>query len=346
MMNGLDYLGMGHPKWPTDLTIQSTPKGWAIGVFDTTFGDVLPALQKHLASGKFPAARIQLWYDSSHCLCPIDIIQARAPLYEKLAKQFPAVKIYLSHSCEYKDSNADSVKKRTDLLQKLAPSCIPVNTIWAGPGSAGVMQETHDCGGKISGLTRLHSTDGANAPDLDMNAWQNRFSGAEIRFLWAYRFNAKGGDKDPNAPKDRFCFPDNRYIKGLIRMADSPGAPCSPKFKGKVQAIKEPMLWKVYAEDSPTQDIRSNKPCFICPSKAKQLSVIDFTGKEVSVLRWFGPFENGPLQRFYSGTGSNLYGYQIAAQAKKQSGSEWVWITDGKNFYGPINPAFRAGSFR
>ena len=354
-MLGQDYLGLAHPSFPVKQATELTPAGTAIGAFDDPFGDVIPALRTMLASGKFPAVRIHAHWDNGHKIVPLKKLKAKLPRYEKLAKDFPTVKVYVSHSCEYKESKVTEVQKRVDLVRKLCPSCIPVNACWTGATIPGVITETHGTKAKAK-AGDLVSTDGDNIFDIDAEAWVTKNARAEIIFLWGARYNlreaAKPDQKVPD-PKNRNAAPSGRYIQACIRLGSPKGTAPQPTFTGKITPVKDPILWKTFAEDdqepnpADPDDPRENRPVFICPSKAKSLDVVTFDGKSIGKIMLGGGFPPN-LSRYYSGGPGGIggYGAEIAQKALKSSGSEFVWLKDGKTFFGPVNPAFRQGYFR
>lgn len=361
MINGLDFLGLGSKHWQVDESIKAFPQGFALGAFDkNVFGDALPAIRKFLASGKVGALRVHLWYTSGHKLCPLSVIKERAPLYEKLSKDFPDVMIYLSHTCEFMGGTIAEVRQRVDLLKKLAPHCIPVNS--GAIRIVGVPNEYHaqnDDRNKLTGYKALRckagdlcSTDGKSAPQLNFTHWKAYQKQASINFAWASRFNLREEYDKPSdmpAPKDRKAYPDEMYIKAVAALFRDEGVAPPFKLSGKVINITNPSVLKTFAEDGLGEDVRSNKPLLISPAPTgKTLKVLACNGRQVAYFKYFGhyPTTKGQYQRHYSGTGSNLYGFQIANKAIKTSGSPFVWFTaDSKVFYGPVNPIFRKGYF-
>jgi hypothetical protein len=342
-MIGYDHLFLGHKLYPVSSVIKLTPAGSAIGFFDDVAGDPIPAFKKCLASGKFAAYRVHMHYSTNHKLIDAAQLKKRVPLYEKLAKKYPGIKIYISHTCEYSESNASEVAKRISIIQSLAPHCIPVNCRWQGAGTKNILEETHD----ISKGRKPHyivSTDGASITQIDADLYRRRFGDADIRFLWASLFNMRESDPSLPPPLKRTAIPSDKYIKAVIRLASPEGAPPKPEFKGKIIPIERPYLLKSFAEDGPGTDVRSNKPLLISHAKAEMLEVVTKDGKPIARFKRFGGYPPD-LHRHYSGTGSNLYGYEISAKAVKASNTEFVWIKDGSNFYGPVNCAFRRGYY-
>lgn len=342
-MLGLDYLGLGSKYWPLADSIKAFPKGWALGCFDSEFGDVSRALLDFLRRAhEVSAVRVHLFWDAAHKkLCPIEIIQKRAPFYASLAKKYPAIRFYISHTCEHNTTSVTALKNRTDLIKKLAPSCIPVNSRWKGATVKGVLTESHD----VTKTAKIISTDGIPSFDIDVKKYLANNSSAELCFLWAPLFNLREESDGPLIPpRRRKAKPSLKYMRAIVALSKDAGKPEKPLFKGKIVPIKKPLLYKTFAEDKEGVDVRANKPIFISTSKAKELVVVDWKGNSVAKFKYYGTYEK--LYRHYSGTGSNLYGYEIAEKARKQSGNPWCWIKDGGTYYGPFHPAFRKGYFR
>jgi hypothetical protein len=350
---GFDTLFLGHKLWPIQLTINQIPAGYALGFFDyiknSPIGDPIPNFKKLLAAKnsegkrKYPAYRVQMQYDTSHKLIDLSRLRERLPLYEKIAKENTDVIIYISHTCEYKSNNADEINKRVALIKSLAPSCIPVNSVWQGATPGSTLKETHILDGK-KGKNWLVSTDGVGAAQINMTEFHTNYADTVIRFLWAARFNFRDAETPTPEPVDRTAIPTKELFQAVVRLAEgiTVKAP-TPTFKGRVVAIKEPLLWKAWCEDFHGADNRKLKPMFACPSSTQLLSIVTYTGKEVCKIKKYGNL--GSMKRYYTGLVNSLWGYEIGEKAERMSGSEWVWVRDGNTYYGPINPAFRRGYF-
>lgn len=343
-MFGLDLLGLAHPKFSAQKAIQATPQGFAIGVFDSTFGDVLRSLRIMLRTGKYPACRVHLWWSNQHVICPLNVVKSRAPLYQKLAQEFPGVKFYLSHSCEYNERSLQNVKKRVALLRALAPSCIPVNSVWKGPTTHDAITEHH--GSKTRAKSgEIVSTDGESAYDLDVKKWIAANQKASIIFLWGLRFNLReipDPGQTPPPPKQRQAAPSLEYIKSVAELFCEPGNPPTPQFHSNFKPLKKPLLWKTHAEDSQgISDPRENMPIAILPFAAPYVDMVDATGDNLGRLIHGGTGPVAKTHRYYAGMkgGSNKYGYQIG---------RWIWLCDPTHSiaFGPVHATFRAGYFR
>jgi hypothetical protein len=59
-MRGFDYLGMQHPRWNCDASIEALPQGAALGTLHGSFGDRLDCIEKAYASTKVKLHRVHL----------------------------------------------------------------------------------------------------------------------------------------------------------------------------------------------------------------------------------------------------------------------------------------------
>ena len=215
-MIGADLLGLGHKLWPAKLTADILPPGIAIGAFDTTFGDVRRHLKTLLATGKFPIVRIHLWWDDAHRIVPLSVIRRRAPLWERLAKRYPNVRFYLSHSCEHNERDPQKIQARITLLRRLAPSCVPVNCIWKGRAIRGEINERHTSGSMVKG--QIVSNDGWEVHNVP--AFVNDHLGAELIFFWESWCNLRWpGDKKVD-PKKRTRAPGEKELRELASIVE------------------------------------------------------------------------------------------------------------------------------
>jgi len=347
-MIGLDLLGLASKKWKVGETLKALPQGIAIGLFaDDTFGPLaIPNTVKLLESGKVNSVRAQLHWDYGHKIVPMDKLRALLPKWESLAKKYPQVKFYLSHSCEYKESSVVEIKKRTSLVQQLAPSCISVQTPMKSPiiPDGGIVEVHGQQPGKAG---QLCSTDGEALFNMDAEKWNNASQYAAIRFAWGERCNGAEAHNTLK-PQQRTAFPDAKYLKSLLRLMAPKGIPPTPVFDAAaIVPVKKPLLMKSHAEDNPGDSVRDNRPLLMLKQKTPEVSIVTFDNKVIGKLKYFAPYPPD-LYRFYSGLPGaiNLYGYEIAEKAAQISGSEWCWVRQGKKYFGPIHFAFRVGYFQ
>jgi len=213
-------LGLGSKHWPMRRTIRMVPQGTPIGAFDTTFGPVLPNLKELITELNPTCIRIHLWWSYEHIICPLWVIEKRAPKYEELALQNPDLPIYLSHSCEHNEHKKRKVKKRITLLHELAPHCIPVNCIWRGAIVKNCVTEKHE-NSEFLKLPKpcITSNDGTELSESAMNRYiRSQKRRCEVVWLWNNAMNLR----DKNAswhppPKQRNRPPKRKDFKQLTR---------------------------------------------------------------------------------------------------------------------------------
>lgn len=209
-MIGFDLLGLADKRF--DIKPSDLPEGSAIGVFDDPFGHVLPKLKKLLDSGRFPICRIHAHWADNHTVVPISKLKKKLLKYEDLAKQYPEIKFYISHSCEYKESSAKKIRQRVDLIKQLAPSCFPVNSCSSGAVTPGISVERH---GDIAGGD-LVSMDGTDITQMNVKAWLKKNKSAKICFLWRTQFNGRNPGEAATPIKQRKHWPTKEQIKELV----------------------------------------------------------------------------------------------------------------------------------
>lgn len=353
-MFGLDYLAFAHKNFPWKKSIALLPPGWALGVFDDPFGPVVNRVRNALLQKEIPIVRIHAHYatkTSGKTLIPLDKLKKKLPKYEELAQEFKGrSRIYVSHSCEYESSDGSAIQQRVNLIRDLAPSCVPVNSVFRGATAPDVITERHGKDAKAK-QGEIISADGDNLYDLDVKKWIADNSKSLITFLWGYRFNMREIN-DPEqtipGPKDRKATPSPTYTKSIIKLADNIG---EPPVVLSAKPLPKGSIYKTHAEDEQdingTEKPRENRPVLILPFHSQAVKILTVNGILLGKLIRSGPDLNG-MGRYYSGLpgGINLYGVEIAEFAKKKSNSEFICFRCGDKVYGPIHPAFRAGAFR
>lgn len=348
-MQGLDLLALGHKNWPMQMTLETFPRGFALGFFsDDTFGpNALKNAIALAATGKVAAIRDQMHWSYGHKIVPMDKLKRELPIREALAQRL-GIPIYLSHSCEYREDNRSEIAARVKAIRQLAPSCIPVQTPMNSYVVPAEIVEVH--GQQPARAGQIASTDGEALFDMNANLWNILGANAIIRFAWGARFNGSEVMKDhgplPPGPQ-RKAFPDARYMMSLVELLQLKGIAPTPTFSGVIKPFKRPTLYKSHAEDNPGDSARDNRPLVILPKKTKDVKIVTFQGEPIGKFVYWDRYPGG-MHRFYSGLpgGVGLYGYEIAQKAKTRSGSEFVWFQQGDTFWGPVNPTNREGYFQ
>lgn len=333
-MKGLDLLGIAHKNWKIGPTLNAFPQGWALGAFARTFGDAMPHVRQFLDSGKVSAFRLQAWWDNAHRIADMKYLKKELPRWESLAKQYPHIPFYISHSCEYSEKNRKEVIRRVSLVQNLCPSCRVVQTPMHSPVVKDIgLVEWHGSKAKAK-AGEIASTDGNELQQMEAEGWMQKNAAAELVFGWGAEFNGRHAHTT-EPPLARDTFPSKKYVQGIVRMMRPKGLVPTPAFEAR--PIKGEELYKAYAEDQ-KNDPRSNKPVIMIPKKTASIDLVTFDNKVVTSFKLFPDSNPHKLERYYS---PGIWGFEIADQALQLSGSEFVYIKQGGNFIGPIHPAFR-----
>lgn len=368
---GLDILGLGNKNVDMKAVIKAFPEGWAIGVFAREFGDVIPNLRKLLDSGKVSAVRAQLWWGGQpHVIAPMKFLEKEAPRWEAIANEYPHIQFFVSHSCEYDEDRIPEIRKRVDLIQRLCPSCILVQSPMHSPIIKGVgLLEEH--GTKATTKAQIVSADGICSADINTPKWIRKHEGALIRFLHAPRFNLQHHVKPPKKlppAKVRKAIPSAEYITHIVRQAVPVPDYNTQTYFGPEKTIrpKKPNLWKTVAEDSNPGpnlvDPRGTKPMYFIERRKnkktgkwrespKFLEVVNRDGNVLGRLKLHLDEDEDPnrtTDRYYAGGKEAIghHGFQIADLAVMTSGSPYIGIKVGKRVHWPIHGAIRSPFFQ
>lgn len=324
MIYGLDLLGIA--KYPK-VALNCFPNGWALGAFSNTFGDARPAVEAIVKSGKCPRVRIQLLWKDSHKFSKRDFpeMQKEAKKWLPLVKKYPKVQWFFSGACEHVMSAKEALAM-CEMLQKTMPGCVIVNCILKTSSivkDKRFINEVHGTKAKPLKGESQFSFDGSPCVDADVETLKKRFIDSMTFFFWDSRFNGKWESSNTTPRPERKGWPDERYLKSIIALAQYPGKTSLPKG----------WLYKSHAENGGTNDPRAEKPVIIAPIIVPEICLIDSNGVTRARLKYYKPFSGGG-HRYYA----NKYGYEIANELLE------VWAGDKQ--YGVIHPAFRCGYFK
>jgi hypothetical protein len=322
MIFGLDTLGLA--KF-SDAAIRAIPEGIAVSAFAVTFGDAEKNVRKVCRTRKPVVVKIQLLWSDRHEFGDSDIpeIKRLAAKYEKVAKDFPKIKFYLSPFCEHKLSNPD---KYLDIVKQFAPSCTPLNTPWTGAISRKYLNEVHGDHAAPRG-EYLYSHDGWNSADVDVTSHKRKHAKAKIFWFWHPAFNGRLNSADPTPRPARKAWPTPDLIKSIWYLR-------RPKGKTKLTGNR---LWKSHADRHNTPpEPRAYKPVLIIPEEVSEVQLMQGT-KVIARLKYYGPFADG-RHRYYA----TDYGYKLSVKAGHKPCGLRV---EGK-IVGQVNPAFREGDYR
>lgn len=301
----------------------------AIGVLDGTFGDVAPALDKLLATGKVSMWRAHLingtcWRNR---VCekgeprPNDIpaMQKRAAKFEALYKKYPHIPYFLSPVLEHDEKDPRVVQNWVQKVREAAPNAGIVISAFSGATLPGIRVEKH--GNQAKG--DIISNDGESLFD----APPTYCSGAKtICFGWINRYNLRvTGEKTftpPSKRKHRASRDDVRQVTRILRPLTP--KPAAPKACKNTIDIVAPELWKTNAEDYGNGDARGNRPLLIGKTQTSRMTILAPDGREVGCTKYYGRYADTKLNRHYEGSCSGKSPVKLMDDAK----SEWMFLKD------------------
>lgn len=326
--------------------IEALPKGWGAGMFFKEFGPALPCFRDLAKTGKPSILRTQALWRSSHVYGAAEEKEALsiAPAWFDIARQFPAIEWQFSPFCEH-NRNLRDMQGTFKKLRALNPPANVrlVNSPWRGAIMPGERNELHGKGFRIPPGEYQTSLDGTRASNINMRKWVKDNQGARVIAVWDLLNNCNQQDQPKIDPKKRPVCADANYLRAQVAMLQNALIP-APKFSFPVKQLSGLQLYKIFGEDKfGKSDPRENRPATLTPFKSDMISVKASNGKEVAKFKRFpGDFAPG-VSRHYSGTGSKLYGYEIAERAIRAAGSPFIALCDGRSCLGPINSAIREG---
>lgn len=363
---GQDFLAAQYPRFNGTKALPYIASNSALGTLDNTFGTSTAPIRALLTSGKFSSYRVHLINGS--CIANgncgpyeplkdytlkafnralennnpkiISYLKDRTAIYCALQKDFPLVDFYISPVLEHRLS-VKAYRNAANAVKDTCPIVTLVNNPVTGNGERyrGALLESHDGFNKPRDIV---SFDGFDATDADIQKWMVSTKDSKISFIWSRVYNCR--NQGPwEDPRERTSCPKPRDFEMLAHITDFRGP--APSSTLKCAAFKSPSIWKPLAEDKGTGDIRANLPVAIVALSAADVTVSDYRGKPLGTLKYFGAYANG-LNRYYSGTGSKLSGYQFEKKAVKISSYPWTYLIQGKKCIGPFIGGRRGGAYR
>lgn len=270
-------------------------------------------------------------------------LRDRVQLYCHLFASYPSLSLEISPTLEH-NLSSKAFKRQALITRRNCPRAVIVNNPVTGvAASGGFTVERH--GAKVAGLRAPCnvSLDGDEAFDANVPAFLAQNPRC-TKYIWSLTYNGRLGKGAFVDPRKRTRWPTREQLRTLLGYARP--LPYSPLVEGCFP-VTRPRLWKVSADDHGGGDVRANKPLWISPARELFVDVVTAVGgKAVGSMVYFGAFDGGGY-RYYSGTGSNLYGVEMAERAVRLSGSPYVLIREpGGQCFGPLHPAYRWGYFR
>ena len=219
MLIGYDILGLAHPRFPWKRIRKMIPLGSALGVFDHPFGNVAPRLELFLTTNKFPAVRVQMFWDNHPAhqnLIPLAMLERKCKKFEIMARTYPEIKFFLSPTTEHAVGHIGPLRARMDVIRSVAPSCTPVNN--PRPGGVIMPHEMNEVHGTMTdpGVSYFFSFDGTDALEHPgpINL-MHQHSKASIRFFWTSSFNLREYNVPPPPIPERMVKTTRAEMRGL-----------------------------------------------------------------------------------------------------------------------------------
>lgn len=309
---GFDVLALAmiDPK----MVIDAADNDYALGVLDGTFGDIYPHLKIVLDSGKFTYVRLHLWDHTCYRgnKCPNSPwrpnsdgpIQARAAKFAQFMAHYPNIGYGLSPALEHDQKDSRVVNHWFDIIRGAAPKAELICSAFTGYCPSGVQIEKHGNTAKGS----IVSNDGASL--FDSNSIIYRTNGQQTVLGWFYECNLRfAGEKTFTDPLKRSCRPTYELFAQAKLVLRAPVDPAPfPKDCQIKRDIEAPEILKTNAESYCQGDVRDNRPLYITTIKGaagQRLSIYSPKNTRIGCLRYYGPYTNPKLSRWYSGTCSS-----------------------------------------
>ncbi len=351
MRIGGDFLGGAFFE---KAAIQASEPGDVFGIMPETFKgkrkDGWKTVEKFGASKKFFEGVVHLTpFDGSHAY-PIAknkaLLIKNTKRMEALANKYPLQIWIISPFCEHNHPRS-VMEPLFNELRRYAPSCQFYNSIWKGQVVPGVMTEIHI--EKSSGLRPEPSGEyviafdgfGGNGkgdfPDADIDKILAHYPRARHARYWNGRCNGKFSPAEKNAPppNSRKHWPNVQYLKGhRDQLLAREGRTTYPNDK----------LYKPFADDH-GEGGKDNKAMVIIPNGGENAAdVFDSKGKRIDSMPRLKPdHSNDPKGRRYY---SKKYATEVAAIARKNTGSNLITIKSGKVTLPPTDGRKRSGKFK
>lgn len=350
-----DYLGLFSKHWNIKDTVRTHREGWGFGCFDggpqswpENFGNRIDNVKAILDTGA-PLFRLQAWWSKgSHKIAPLEALKRRLPFWARFAEAWPNVDFLMSPTCEYSpNTTREELIQRVKLIKQVAPRWkVVLSPMGRAVTIPGYIVERHGPGG--CGKGEASSWDGQSCYDYDVAAWKRKTRQAVYRMWWGLRDNLAESIKDKNDKPifipcpNRTATPNDSYHESVNVFSDPvEPEPVSPFPPGTVRKFSKPRLYKTHAEDMSGDGPRDNRPLIIVEAFDSHANVVACNGVSITTFPRFNDTKPHQLERYYSGLGNKLWGWQIANIAKRVSESPYVWFIVNGIPYGPVHPVYR-----
>lgn len=335
MRYGLDYLGGA--KY-ADIIARSHPNGFAAGFFANTFGAAWNSIENLLATRRCPEIRVHAVYEANHLYVRakhLPIIKREAARAVETKKKYPSVDVQFSPFCEHRIKGAD-LAEIFNLLKRDYPSLVRVNNPEPGKGDLypGVINETHGNAAKLKEPYNF-SYDGVSCVDSNATRMKAKHATSRTFYWWVPQFNLRKNVGDTTPIAERKAIPTTELINSIVYLRNERGEVSLPTGGS--------WIWKSHADqhEAPIPEPRASKPVLITPVRAARFELVAANGQVVQTLPYYGTFSGGGY-RYYA----DEFGYLVSDKAMHVQGSPVLRLRAGTKFYGKVNAAFRAGTFR
>lgn len=344
---GLDILGAA--RQDTRNIVRHLPPDTSVGVLEGTFGPVIPTLKAYLDTGNVPMFRGHLanytCIRNRNCaageikITDYNALGRRAAAFEAVAKQYPAVKCFLSPWLEYDVVDRAIVNRWVQTVKDNAPSCEIVMSPYKGWVPPGMILEKHGNNAKAD----IISNDGESFFDSNTDLYLNGSKFAS--FAWWNRCNLRtSGEKTWTTPMKRVAKIQTDELNQVNYLLKNRATP-KPVFRScpRAKTLTSPSIWKVRSEDYNTKDVRENKAVLIVKGVfSKGFVLSNPAGKTVGCLKYYGAYSGlKGYYRYYIGNCSGQAPYRLMQDA----GSEWVCAKNGNTQFA-LSAVRRSGTFR
>lgn len=335
----MDYLLAG--KYPQEV-IKNHPNGFGCGFIYEVDGSPKTdkVITKLLATGKCPKIRIHLTWKDSHVFSEADIPVAvrKAKEVALLVEKFPKVQFYVSPWLEHRAELRVLQKLKKEVMKVLPSRVKYVNSFVSGGAYfPGVINEVHHTLTVPKG-PHIHSFDGLDQLDADMNKYKDLYKNAEMFCGWSWFKNSKVSKKDTTPRKDRKLVPQDRML-GIIELQLKNRYPENHK-------LLPGRIYKAYAEahlDKKGQaDSRSYAMTYLTTKRPKEV-LFKVKGKVLVTLKATGSLHGN--QMIYRSI-YNPFALDVWNKAKQINPDGMVNIWEDGLKVGMVQPIFRCGDYR
>lgn len=327
------------------------------------FGDNFPCLEKRIAQGGVTKIQIDLVDATCHRnkVCPAgtaklpaySAVRARARVVNVHANLHPEIEWGVSPWLEHDFKDSKIVQRGCAEVASGCPTCKCINSPMSGVKPAGIPVELH--GTKSSSFAT--SADGSSIFDGDNlkndgNKYQFRTSGSDQTYAWWNELNQRCTGEDKFTPiVNRRVLPELWQFQVAHKIMTTEEDPVPANFPAQCTSVRKVSgkeISKTFSEkycNGTQDDGRGSRGLLILNRKGKageELPVFSPSGEKVACYKYFGPYSEPKLYRYYIGTCSKETPWDLY----KELGQEWGYVGLGNNKCLLVNSIRRMGGYR